>query len=91
MKARLTGIIPIHRARIDENQRAGPAKNDIARQLNVHKTTVYRWLQRNLEGRGLQDQHRPDRPCCATDEEDDNISDFVQHHPITLTRPRLYE
>ena len=89
MKARLTGI-PIHRARIVEFQRAVPAKNDIAQQLKVHKTTAYRWLQRNLEGRGLQEQHRPGRLCCTTEEEDD-IIDFVQHHPITLTRPSVNE
>ncbi|XP_064115053.1 uncharacterized protein LOC135221158 [Macrobrachium nipponense] len=57
---------------------------EIARRLNCHRTTVYRWLKRydELGLAGLENQ-RSGRPRCTTEEEDRQMIAFVREHPIT--------
>lgn len=76
---------PSTRRAIVELFLANNTKKQIASQLNIHKTTVYRWLERYTQGRELRNELRPGRPRCTTEEEDNHIFDFVWNRPITST------
>ena len=73
------------RQTIIELYSAHKTKKEIASQLNIHKTTVYRWLRRYAQGRELENEHRTGRPRCTTEEEDNQIFDFVCDQPVTST------
>ena len=64
---------------------ANISRNEIARLLNIDRSTVYRWLQRFNEGLDLRNQRRIGRPRCTTEQEDEQIINYVHSHPITTS------
>ena len=72
-----TSIINMHKANIP--------KANIARQLNIHKTTVYRWINREAELGTVNRMQQQGRPQLTTDGEDELIVEFARRHPLCNT------
>ncbi|KAK4308442.1 hypothetical protein Pmani_019863 [Petrolisthes manimaculis] len=62
---------------------SGLSTCDIAEEVGVHRTTVYRWLKRWDEEGNLRDHSKPGRARKTTAEEDRRIREYFETHPFS--------
>ena len=62
---------------------ANASIGDIARQLHINRTTVYRWIRRQRERGNINILKRSGRPRCTTAEEDHQIIEAARLTPLT--------
>ncbi|KAK4302568.1 hypothetical protein Pmani_025344 [Petrolisthes manimaculis] len=71
------------RGRIVGMRESGLSTCDIAEEVGVHRTTVYRWLKRWDEEGNLRDHSKPGRARKTTAEEDRRIREYFETHPFS--------
>ncbi|XP_066969196.1 uncharacterized protein [Macrobrachium rosenbergii] len=77
IQALRNSIINMHKANVP--------KANIGRQLNIHKTTVYRWIERENDCGNVNQRERPGRWRHTSKEQDGLIVDFARRHPLSNT------
>ena len=70
-----SSIINLHKSNV--------AIGDIARQLAIDRTTVYRWIRRYRERENVNVMKRTGRPRCTTAAEDNEIVEAARSTPLT--------